>query len=192
MLKIVLASASPRRREILENLGLEFEIVVSDVDESSDIQEPELLVKELSNRKAESVYQSLNCPSDTLVIGCDSVVVSENEIFGKPKDRQDAKRMLSQLQDSKHSVISGLTLIYNGKTETAYEETFVLFDKVSEAEMDRYIATGECEDKAGAYAIQGKACKWIKGINGCYYNVVGLPVHLMYELAKKLDLGGQM
>lgn len=187
-MRIVLASASPRRREILENLGLQFEIVVSDADESSDIKEPELLVKELSKRKAESVYQGLGCPADTLIIGCDSVVVSGDEIFGKPKDRQDAKRMLSRLQDNKHSVISGLTLIYNGKTETAYEETFVLFDKVSEPEMDKYIASGECDDKAGAYAIQGKACKWIKGINGCYYNVVGLPVHLMYKLAEKFEI----
>ena len=187
-MKIVLASASPRRREILENLELQFEIVVSDVDESSDITQPELLVKELSKRKAESVYQSLNYPSDTLVIGCDSVVASENEIFGKPKDRQDAKRMLSRLQNNKHSVISGLTLIYNGKSETAYEETTVLFDKITESEMDKYIASGECDDKAGGYAIQGKACKWIKGINGCYYNVVGLPVHLMYQMAEKLEI----
>lgn len=187
-MKIILASASPRRREILEKLELAFEIVVSDVDESSDIKEPALLVQELSKRKAESVYQSLNCPKDTLVIGCDSVVVSENEIFGKPKDRQDAKRMLLQLQDNKHSVISGLTLIYNGEIETAYEETFVVFDKISEPEMDKYIASGECDDKAGGYAIQGKACKWIKGINGCYYNVVGLPVHLMCKLAEKFEI----
>ncbi len=187
-MKIILASASPRRREILKNLDLEFEIVVSDVDENSDITDPALLVQELSKRKANSVYQRLGCPRDTLIIGCDSVVVSGDEIFGKPQDRQDAKRMLSRLEDNTHSVISGLTLIFNDKTETAHEETFVVFDKISEAEADKYIASGECDDKAGAYAIQGKACKWIKGINGCYYNVVGLPVHLMYELAKKLDL----
>ncbi len=185
---IILASASPRRREILGNLDLQFEIVVSDADERSDITNPAMLVEALSKRKAESVYQSLGKPEDTLVIGCDSVVVSGNEIFGKPKDETDAKRMLLKLSGDKHSVISGLTLIFNGDVLTSHEQTFVHFSNVSEKEIDAYIATGECRDKAGAYAIQGKASKWIKGIEGCYYNVVGLPVHLLYTMSKEMGV----
>ena len=191
-MKIILASASPRRREILENLGLEFEIKISNADESCDIKNPCELVCELSKRKAEATAAMLkecgNLTKDTLIIGSDSVVYCKEKILGKPKNRENAYEMLTSLSGTTHSVISGLCLIYGGKVITDYEKTDVFFDELSEKEIHDYISSGECDDKAGAYAIQGKASKWIKGINGCYFNVVGLPVHLLYRMAKDNEI----
>lgn len=188
-MKIILASASPRRREILENLGLEFEIKISNADETCDILNPCELVCELSKRKAQATANMLkesgNLSDDTLIIGSDSVVYCDGKILGKPENRQNAFEMLSSLSGSTHSVISGLCLIYGDKVITDYEKTDVFFDEISDKEINDYVVSGECDDKAGAYAIQGKASKWIKGINGCYFNVVGLPVHLLYKMAKE-------
>ncbi|MBQ7039242.1 MAG: septum formation protein Maf [Clostridia bacterium] len=187
-MEIILASASPRRREILENLGLDFEIVVSNADESCEISDASELVSELSERKAMAVLKMLRdegrCTDDMLIIGCDSVVVLNGEILGKPRDRAHALYMLRGLSGNSHSVISGLTLLYKGKAYTDFEKTEVYFDTISEDEIKRYVASGESDDKAGGYAIQGKAARFIKGISGCYYNVVGLPVHLMCKMAE--------
>ena len=162
-MKIILASASPRRREILENLGLEFEIKISNADESCDIKNPCELVCELSKRKAEATAAMLkecgNLTKDTLIIGSDSVVYCDGKILGKPKNRENAFEMLTSLSGTTHSVISGLCLIYDDKVITDYEKTDVFFDEISEKEINDYISSGECDDKAGAYAIQGKASK---------------------------------
>ncbi|MBQ4109587.1 MAG: septum formation protein Maf [Clostridia bacterium] len=188
-MKIILASASPRRREILENLGIEFEIKISNADETCDIKNPCELVCELSRRKAQAtadmLKESRTLSDDTLIIGSDSVVYCGGKILGKPENRQNAFEMLTSLSGSTHSVISGLCLIYGDKVITDFEKTDVFFDEISDKEINDYVASGECDDKAGAYAIQGKASKWIKGINGCYFNVVGLPVHLLYKMAKE-------
>lgn len=187
-MKIILASASPRRRDILDTLGLEFEVVVSNADESSNINDAGKLVCELSLRKARATEKLLSndgkLNDDTLIIGCDSVVVLKDKILGKPKSREHAHDMLKCLSGNSHFVLSGLTLLWKGKAYTDFAKSEVVFDNISEKEINDYIKTGECDDKAGSYAIQGKAARFIKEIHGCYYNVVGLPVHLMKKMAE--------
>ena len=189
-MNIILASKSPRRREILSNLGLQFEIVTADTDESSDIINGAELAQELSARKAIAVKDVLESQGDycddTLIIGCDTVVCCDDNILGKPRDNADAKRMLNLLSGREHSVISGLTLLYNGQKLTSFEETKVFFDSLNEKEIEDYIASGEPRDKAGAYGIQGLASKFIGRIEGCYFNVVGLPVNLLYRMLKQI------
>lgn len=186
-MKFVLASKSPRRREILENLGLDFRIVTSEADESY-VQgtAPSDVVMTLSARKAAAVKAHLEKEgedlSDTVIIAADTVVSASDEILGKPKDKEDSERMLRMLNGSEHSVLSGITVIYNGSSASAYEETFVRFSQMSEKEIKWYAASGEPDDKAGAYAIQGYASMWVEGIDGCYFNVVGLPVACLRKL----------
>lgn len=191
-MKIILASKSPRRKEILKNLNLEFEIITADTDESSDITLPEKLVEELSFRKADAVRHLLissgNFTDNSVIIGCDTVVAIDNKILGKPKNREDAALMLNMLSGNEHKVISGLTVLKGDKSYIAHEVTKVYFDELSQKEINDYISTGECDDKAGAYGIQGLASKFIKGINGCYFNVVGLPVNLLYRALKEFGI----
>ncbi len=181
-MKFVLASASPRRREILSHLGLNFTVLCADADESSDEKKGERLVEILSRRKAEAVRDVLagagTLTPDTVILAADTVVVSpKGEILGKPRDEADADRMLRLLSGRTHRVISGICVISGDKTVTAHEVTKVAFDRLSDEVIARYIASGEPMDKAGAYGIQDTACLWIKGIEGDYFNVVGLPVH---------------
>jgi septum formation protein len=181
-MKFVLASASPRRREILSHLGLNFTVLCADADESSDEKKGERLVEILSRRKAEAVRDVLvgagTLTPDTVILAADTVVVSpKGEILGKPRDEADADRMLRLLSGRTHRVISGICVISGDKTVTAHEVTKVAFDRLPDEVIARYIATGEPNDKAGAYGIQDTACLWIKGIDGDYFNVVGLPVH---------------
>lgn len=190
-MKIILASKSPRRKEILSNLNMDFEIITADTDESSDITQPEKLVEELAFRKAQAVKNLLigqnELTYDCVIIGCDTVVSKDNKILGKPKDRVDAALMLRMLSDSEHKVVSGLAVLKGDKAIISHEVTKVYFDKLSEEEINDYVASGESDDKAGAYGIQGLASKFIKGINGCYFNVVGLPVNLLYSILKELS-----
>ncbi len=176
-MKIILASKSPRRREILDGLGIAFDIVTADTDESCDLKDPSEYVRALAVRKAEAVRALLHDPKDTLIIASDTVVAAEGEILGKPHDRADAERMLRLLSDKAHEVISGVALILNGKIVSAAEVTKVFFDCITDKELARYLASNEPYDKAGAYAIQGFASLWICGIEGDYFNVVGFPTH---------------
>lgn len=189
---IVLASKSPRRREILENLGVDFRIVTAETDESSSLSDGAVLSEELSARKARAVYEVLrndgSLCNDTLIIGCDTVVCCDGAILGKPCDRADAEHMLKMLSGRTHEVISGLTLIYGGRAYTEHEVTSVLFDPLEPSEITEYISTGEPDDKAGAYGIQGLASRFIRGIEGCYFNVVGLPVNLLYRMTKQIGI----
>ena len=191
-MRIILASKSPRRKEILSNLNLDFEIITADTDESSDSISPDKLVEELALRKAQAVKNLLiaqnSYTDDSVIIGCDTVVSKDDIIFGKPKNRADASDMLKKLSGDEHKVISGLAVLTKDKTFLSHETTKVYFDKLSTKEIEYYISTGECDDKAGAYGIQGLASKFIKGINGCYFNVVGLPVNLLYRMLKKADI----
>ncbi len=185
-MKIILASKSPRRKEILQNLGVNFEIVVADADESSDIKEPKALVRELAARKGRAVAQKLSGDStDCLIIACDTLVWANGEFLGKPRDNADARRMLTMLSGNEHYVISGIYVSYNGHEVSDAAFTKVMFDHMSEQDIENYIASGEPCDKAGAYAIQGRASEYIKGIEGDYFNVVGLPVNLLCNTVKR-------
>ena len=186
MSKIILASASPRRREILQKLGLTFEVLVADVDESSTERDPGKLCTLLSRRKGEAVLEKLQARGElspqTLIIASDTVVFAEGEILGKPKDEADARRMLCLLSGKRHFVYSGIYLWHSGKGVASCDRTEVIFKELSPNEIDNYIATGEPYGKAGSYAIQGFAKPFVLGIQGDYYTVVGLPVNEMRRL----------
>lgn len=187
-MKFILASKSPRRKEILENIGLDFKIVTADADETCLQSDPCEYVKELALRKGTAVLEDLKrsgkMTQDTLIIAADTVVAAEGEILGKPKSPADAARMLLMLSGRSHSVISGIALLSaTGETARA-EVTRVIFDKIPEREIEQYLATSEPYDKAGAYAIQGFASLWIHGIEGDYFNVVGFPVKCFADLLK--------
>ena len=189
-MRILLASASPRRRELLEQIGLPFEVVVSHVEEIITETEPGKVVEQLSAQKAEAVAESLGEPEETLVIGADTVVAAENTILGKPKDAAHAVEMLRLLAGRTHSVYTGVTLILRGASgetarKTFHERTDVSFYPMEKAEIRQYVATGDCMDKAGAYGIQGFCARYISGINGDYNNVVGLPVGRLYQEIKE-------
>ena len=188
-MKYILASASPRRKEILENLGLDFIVITSDADESSEEKDPEALTEELSRRKAEAVRDCLESrgelDGETVIIASDTVVYASGEILGKPKNKDDAERMIRTLSGNTHTVTSGVALIYKSKTVTAHSTTKVTFDELCEEFIESYVSSREPYDKAGAYAIQGRAAEVISKIDGCYFNVVGLPVNRLIHLAKE-------
>ncbi|KAB2338715.1 septum formation inhibitor Maf [Cytobacillus depressus] len=174
MKNLILASSSPRRKELLENLQLNFAVSSSDVDESFD---PELtpgeIVMELSSRKAKAVSKQY---PDSFVIGADTVVVLGEAVLGKPKDKIEAFSMLQNLSGKKHSVFTGVSIISSETEKNFYVKTDVVFWELSDEEIDAYIDTGEPFDKAGAYGIQGFGSTLVKEINGDYFSVVGLPV----------------
>jgi septum formation protein len=188
-MRVVLASKSPRRREILSSLGIAFDIVSADADESSDITDPALLVRELALRKGRATRELLKArgewKDDTLIIASDTVVAIGGEILGKPRDKADAARMLSLLSGTAHHVISGIALLIGDRDAADFDDTSVRFSPMTEAEIAWYVASGEPMDKAGAYAVQGLASLWVKGLDGCYFNVVGLPVHKLNELCRR-------
>ncbi len=188
-MRVILASKSPRRREILSFLGVEFEIISADADESSDITDPELLVRELALRKGRATRELLKARGewneDTLLIAADTVVANENKILGKPQDDADAAAMLRSLSGHDHRVISGVALLHGERECAESESTLVHFAPMSEAEIAWYVQSGEPRDKAGAYAVQGLASLFIKGLQGDYFNVVGLPVYRLAEMTKQ-------
>ena len=173
MEKIILASGSPRRKEILSNAGIPFEVCVSEAEECASGKTPEELVKENALRKAKAVSEK--CPG-CIVLGADTVVVFESSILGKPKDRSEARRMLRSLSGRTHRVLTGVALTDGSKTVTDVEVTEVHFRELSEEMIEGYLATGECDDKAGSYGIQGRGGVFVEGITGDYFNVVGLPL----------------
>lgn len=193
MRKIILASASPRRREILKTLGLEFRVLVADVDESSSERDPAKLCELLARRKGEAAVEKLKengeLTPETVVIASDTVVAvgkgEDLQILGKPKDEADARRMLSLLSGKGHFVYSGIYLWYAGKGVSSFGATEVFFDSLSKERIERYLSSGEPFGKAGAYAIQGQAAPFISGIRGEYFTVVGLPVHEMCQLFRR-------
>ena len=187
-MRYILASKSPRRREILCNIGVDFEIITADTDESSNICDPIELAKDLALRKGQAVFDKLtsecSISTDDIIISADTVVACDGKILGKPKDREDARRMLTLLSGNKHSVVSGVALIKNGQHYVSHSETLVYFDEIPSSELEKYINTAEPYDKAGAYGIQGYASLWTNRIDGCYFGVVGLPVNVLNKLHK--------
>ena len=179
--KLMLASGSPRRAEILERAGWPHEIIVAGIDETVlPNEEPAAYVQRLARSKAEAVASRL---SEGVVLGADTTVVVANQILGQPVDDADARRMLRLLNAKWHDVLTGVAVVrVGGETRVAYETTRVRFAEMSEKEIDWYIATGEPFGKAGAYGIQGKASLLIEEIEGDYFNIMGLPIRLVYEL----------
>ena len=176
-MKLILASASVRRAEILHDAGYSFSVLPSAIDETPFPNEPAHdLVQRLALAKAELVAERSAGPA--IVIGADTEVTLEGHIFGKPRSSEDARHMLEKLSGRTHAVVTGVALIRLPDTErlTFVESTLVIFSMLSAEEISRYLATGEHNDKAGAYAIQGRAGRYIPRIEGCYFNVVGLPL----------------
>lgn len=192
-MKIYLASASPRRRELLEQIGLKFAVMVSNVQEKTTASEPARVVEALSEQKARAVLGELereNREEEILIIGADTVVAVEGRILGKPADREAAAEMLTTLAGRSHQVFTGVTLIYRSfsgqlQSKVFHEVTEVSFYPMNEKEIDCYLSTGDCMDKAGAYGIQGFCARYIRGIKGDYNNVVGLPVGRLYQEIKE-------
>ena len=186
-MKLLLASNSPRRREILSNAGFDFDVIPSGVDEGAPSSDelPEQYAQRVARIKALHVAE--RAPSGTLVLGADTIVVIGGLILGKPSGPLDATRMLRLLSGQTHQVITAICLVRapNEITALDHESTFVTFRELTEEEIRAYVASREPFDKAGAYAIQGLASKYIVHISGCYFNVVGLPVALLYDLLKE-------
>ncbi len=194
MMRYILASGSPRRKELLTKVIPEFEIIPAVSEEVCSSTEPSEMVQELSKQKASEIfYKVFTDKSDRfIVIGSDTVVSYNHRVLGKPTDRDDAARMVGLLQGQTHSVYTGVSVFYNEGEEikhfTFNECTLVHVEEMSDAEIKEYVASGECDDKAGAYGIQGLFARYIKGIDGDYYNVMGLPVARLYKELKNHEL----
>ncbi|APF29000.1 septum formation protein Maf [Clostridium sporogenes] len=192
MENIILASASQRRQELLKRILENFQIIVSDFDESSipfknNIQS---YVMNLAEGKARSVSKKIMDQDNNLIIGCDTIVAFNNRILGKPKDKKDAFEMLQALSGNEHEVYSGLAIldVKSNKIIKDFVCTKVKFSKLSSVQIEKYINTGDPMDKAGAYGIQGKAGIFVENINGCYYNVVGLPLNKLNSMLMEMGV----
>jgi septum formation protein len=180
---LVLASKSPRRREILTNAGIPFVVRTADVPEvRAEAEDAVPYALRLAREKAEAVAAA----EDEVVLGADTVVVLHEHILEKPADEADARRMLRLLVSQRHEVVTAVCLRQGERILTGVETTGVSFGQMSEAEIAEYVASGEPKDKAGGYAIQGLASKFIVRVEGCYFNVVGLPIALVYRLLKRM------
>lgn len=186
-MELILASASPRRKELLEKIGLPFAVQPAKGEERITQKSPAAVVMELSRQKAEEIAAAQT--GDCIIIGADTVVAKGEKIMGKPKDAADAKQMLRSIADDCHQVYTGVTLIRTGahpQSVTFQEKTDVCLYPISDAEVDAYIASGDPMDKAGAYGIQGDFAIYVKRIAGDYYNVVGLPIGRVYQELKRM------
>jgi nucleoside triphosphate pyrophosphatase len=186
---LLLASASPRRKELLAQAGFSFEVRPSLVPEEYRVgEDPIAFATRLAREKAQAVFAvEMEKNSSQIILGADTIVLVEGEILGKPSDAVDAARMLRLLSGRTHHVITGVCLVSEVATESASEVTGVTFTTLSDAEIEAYIASGEPMDKAGAYGIQGRAAKWIPRIQGCYFNVVGLPLALVANMVEGMN-----
>ena len=202
--RIILASGSPRRKELLEMVGLEFQVMVSNQEENYSSSKPKEIVKELALMKARHVaFEYLEMLSEkgkeqkaadddkVVIIGADTIVVIDDQVLEKPKDKEDAFLMISKLQDNVHQVFTGVALLNKVESETFQKVSFVVetkvyVNKMTEDEIWDYIQTGESFDKAGGYGIQGGFAKFIEKIEGDFYNVMGLPVARVYKELKEL------
>lgn len=201
MRELILASGSPRRRELLEQIKVPFRVMVSDAEETETDTDPGQVVKALAARKAIQVAKEIE---EGLVLGADTVVSVDGEILGKPKNREDARQMLEKLQGRAHSVFTGVALVEKQKNDTAqsdttgrpsdsrvlenfYRETRVHVHQMSDQEIENYLDTGDAFDKAGSYGIQGPFAAFVDGIEGDYNNVVGLPVSAVYQALARVS-----
>lgn len=188
MKKIILASGSPRRRELLEKVGLKFEVMPDNTPEQADMSQlPNDVVAELAKFKGENIRKNLTADTDALIISADTVVAINGAILGKPHSESDAFEMLSMLSGNAHNVYTGVYIcdVQSGKYKNFYEKTEVFFKTLDTEEIKAYIRTGEPMDKAGAYGIQEYGAAFVKGICGDYFNVVGLPICRLCDVLKK-------
>ena len=190
-IKLILASCSPRRRELIKYLGVPYQCISVEADESCFSKDPAVAVCEISSKKAiAAINGAMELEKDQVIIGADTIVVCDGMILGKPKDEANAREMLKSLSGRTHQVYTGITLLYkqNGKLcQKAFSEcTDVEFEKLTNREIDEYIAVDEYKDKAGSYAIQGVFSAHVKGIKGDYNNVVGFPVARLYKELKTI------
>lgn len=177
--KIILASASPRRKELMEQIGLSFTVEPSDAEENIGLTDPKELVAELSKLKADDVWKK---HPENCIVAADTVVSINGKVLGKPKDRDDGKKMLEMLSGNKHTVYTGVTVMDKNGAVTKVAATDVYFKKLSQNDIEKYLDTNEYADKAGAYGIQGHAARFAEKICGCYFNVVGLPLSLLDDI----------
>ena len=185
--EIILASASPRRKELLEKLDLEFSVCPADIDESLlPDEDAGMYPLRTAVQKAMAVAKTAE---NAIIIAADTVVVLDDRILGKPKDEKEAKEMLQRLSGREHIVITGIGVVdtVSGRTLSATEQTIVYFHPLEEEEIDAYIASGECMDKAGSYGIQGKGSLLVRKIDGDYFNVMGLPLSKLYRLLLNIE-----
>ncbi len=194
-MRYVLASGSPRRKELLAKIVPEYEVIPACGEENAVNTDPAKMVEELSFQKASEIFHKIltNGTDRLVVIGADTVVSYNRRVLGKPVDREDAKNMIRNFSGDTHAVYTGVTLFYvdeNGKESsfTFHEETLVDVAPMSEEEIESYVATGEPDDKAGGYGVQGQFAIFISGIKGDYYNVVGLPIARLYHEMQRLKL----
>lgn len=190
-MKLILGSGSPRRKEIMTRLGYEYEIVKSEKEEITTKEKPYDIVMELSYNKASEVKDIIlqrNNYKDYVILTADTVVAVDDTILGKPADREEAFNMIALIRNRAHQVYTGVTILNlaDGREEMFYEKTDVYVKDISDDEIREYIATGECDDKAGAYAIQGIFGKYIERFSGDYDNVVGLPAQRVDEILKQM------
>ncbi len=188
MAKLVLASASPRRQELMEMLGFNFTIVPSKIDEEQyNHLGPVEMVKELARAKAEEVAALVE---DTVVIGSDTIVVLDDKVLGKPSDQTEARDMLRKLQNRRHSVYTGIAVwdTFSGQVVVDYDKTDVFMGSITDKDILEYVKTGEPMDKAGAYGIQGVGGIFVEKINGSYFTVMGLPIHKLVKILKDFDI----
>ncbi len=180
---IILASASARRRELMTLMGLDFQVIPSQADENIELCAPEVYVKILAEKKARDV--ALKYP-ETCVVGADTIVVLDGDIIGKPVDKEDAFNILSRLSGQTHTVYTGIAVIHGDRCIKECDATKVTFADIPEVELRRYIDSRDPLDKAGAYGVQGPFCVNITRIEGSFFTVVGLPVHLLHNMLKRL------
>jgi len=186
--ELILASGSPRRLELLRNLGLKFTVIPSDIDESTDLKDPVEIVKWLSLAKAEEVAARLpESDSARVVLGADTIVVLDSHVLGKPQSAEDALAMLKLLSGKAHKVYTGVSIVeLPGNTKSSiFQESTIYFRQLSDAEAEYYASSAEPMDKAGAYALQGAASAFVERLEGCYSNVIGLPVPDTVQLLRQ-------
>ncbi len=187
-MRLILASSSPRRCEVLRNAGFEFEVVPSEADEAYHSAEaPAANAERIARLKAETVARRFGPADDVVVLAADTIVIVGSEVLGKPRSPEDARAMLEKLSGRAHEVISGVAVASPGgkRMLVAHETTRVYFRRLDAEEIAAYVATGEPLDKAGAYAVQGRAARFVTRIEGCYFNVMGLPVALVDSLLRR-------
>jgi len=186
-MKIILASSSPRRKELLKLIGIEPEVIEPMAKEHIKLEEKSSdFLKRLTILKGNSVY--INEYFNSIIISSDTIVLLKNNIIGKPKDREDAFCILKSLSKNVHEVWTGVSIIYKGKTYFDYAKTKVFFEEIKDDEIDYYLDNEDYMDKAGAYAIQGKASVFVKKIDGCFFNVMGFPLNLFFNMLKNIGI----